>query len=263
MELGLDGKVALITGGSDGIGYASAWELANEGATVVICARGQEALDEAVNKISSETGGVISAIACDVTDVNQIETTFQKLINDHGRVDILVNNAGTSSASPFDETSDEVWDYDIELKVYGAIRCSRIAVEHMKKQGGGRIVNITTPGGKAPGPSSVPTSVSRAAGIALTKAMSKDLASDNILVNTVGVGLIKSGQHRRRWEKINEQDANVSLDDFYEDMGSRVPMGRVGEAKEVGSVVAFLVSDRGSYVTGASINVDGGTSPVV
>ncbi|MEC9321590.1 MAG: SDR family oxidoreductase, partial [Chloroflexota bacterium] len=153
--------------------------------------------------------------------------------------------------------------YDIELKVYGAIRCSRIAVEHMKKQGGGRIVNITTPGGKAPGPSSVPTSVSRAAGIALTKAMSKDLASDNILVNTVGVGLIKSGQHRRRWEKINEQDANVSLDDFYEDMGSRVPMGRVGEAKEVGSVVAFLVSDRGSYVTGASINVDGGTSPVV
>ena len=133
----------------------------------------------------------------------------------------------------------------------------------MKNQGGGRIVNITTPGGKAPGPSSVPTSVSRAAGIALTKAMSKDLASDNILVNTVGVGLIKSGQHRRRWEKINEQDANVSLDDFYEDMGSRVPMGRVGEAKEVGSVVAFLVSDRGSYVTGASINVDGGTSPVV
>ena len=83
------------------------------------------------------------------------------------------------------------------------------------------------------------------------------------MVNTVGVGLIKSGQHRRRWEKINEQDANVSLDDFYEDMGSRVPMGRVGEAKEVGSVVAFLVSDRGSYVTGASINVDGGTSPVV
>ncbi len=263
MELGLDGKVALITGGSDGIGYASAWELANEGATVVICARGQEALDEAVNKISSETGGLISAIACDVTDIDQIETTFQKLIDDHGRIDILVNNAGTSSASPFDETSDDVWDYDIELKVYGAIRCSRIAVEHMKKQGGGRIVNITTPGGKAPGPSSVPTSVSRAAGIALTKAMSKDLASDNILVNTVGVGLIKSGQHRRRWEKINEQDANVSLDDFYEDMGSRVPMGRVGEAKEVGSVVAFLVSDRGSYVTGASINVDGGTSPVV
>jgi len=263
MELGLDGKVALITGGSDGIGYASAWELANEGATVVICARGQEALDEAVNKISSETGGLISAIACDVTDIDQIETTFQRLIDDHGRIDILVNNAGTSSASPFDETSDDVWDYDIELKVYGAIRCSRIAVEHMKKQGGGRIVNITTPGGKAPGPSSVPTSVSRAAGIALTKAMSKDLASDNILVNTVGVGLIKSGQHRRRWEKINEQDANVSLDDFYEDMGSRVPMGRVGEAKEVGSVVAFLVSDRGSYVTGASINVDGGTSPVV
>ena len=118
---------------------------------------------------------------------------------------------------------------------------------------------LSTPGGKAPGPSSVPTSVSRAAGIALTKAMTKDLASDNILVNTVGVGLIKSGQHRKRWESSQ----NGSLDDFYANMGQRVPMGRVGEASEVGSVVAFLASERSSYVTGASINVDGGTSPVV
>ncbi len=263
MDLGLKGKVALITGGSDGIGFASAWELANEGATVVICARGEEALGKAVEKISSETEGQISSISCDVTSRAQVESMFQKLLGDHGRIDILVNNAGTSSASPFDETSDEVWDYDIELKVYGAIRCSRIAVKHMKKQGGGRIVNITTPGGKAPGPSSVPTSVSRAAGIALTKAMSKDLAADNILVNTVGVGLIKSGQHRRRWEQASQEDPSISLDNFYDNMGTRVPMGRVGEANEVGGVVAFLVSDRGSYVTGASINVDGGTSPVV
>ena len=184
---------------------------------------------------------------------------FSALLEKHGSIDILVNNAGTSSANPFDETSDEVWDYDINLKVYGAIRCSRFAVKHMKKQGGGRIINITTPGCKAPWPSSVPTSVSRAAGIALTKAMSKDLASDNILVNTVGVGLIKSGQHRKRWESSQ----NGSLDDFYENMGQRVPMGRVGEASEVGSVVAFLASERSSYVTGASVNVDGGTSPDV
>ena len=259
MDLGLKGKVALITGGSDGIGYASAWELANEGASVVICARGQDALDEAVNKIKSETNGNISSISCDVTQIDQVDAMFSALLEKHGSIDILVNNAGTSSANPFDETSDEVWDYDITLKVYGAIRCSRIAVKHMKKQGGGRIINITTPGGKAPGPSSVPTSVSRAAGIALTKAMSKDLASDNILVNTVGVGLIKSGQHRKRWESSQ----NGSLDDFYENMGQRVPMGRVGEASEVGGVVAFLASERSSYVTGASINVDGGTSPVV
>ena len=204
MELGLDGKVALITGGSDGIGYASAWELANEGATVVICARGQEALDEAVNKISSETGGLISAIACDVTDIDQIETTFQKLISDHGRIDILVNNAGTSSASPFDETSDEVWDYDIELKVYGAIRCSRIAVAHMKKQGGGSIVNVTAVLGKAPPASSFPTAISRAAGIALTKAMSKEFGQFNIRVNTVPIGLIKSEQVHNRWVKAGK-----------------------------------------------------------
>ena len=113
MDLGLKGKVALITGGSDGIGYASAWELANEGASVVICARGQDALDEAVNKIKSETNGNISSISCDVTQIDQVDAMFSALLEKHGSIDILVNNAGTSSANPFDETSDEVWDLSL------------------------------------------------------------------------------------------------------------------------------------------------------
>jgi len=144
MELGLDGKVALITGGSDGIGYASAWELANEGATVVICARGQEALDEAVNKISSETGGVISAIACDVTDVNQIETTFQKLINDHGRVDILVNNAGFGLFKPLIELTLEELESVYRTNVFGAFLMSREAAHHFIEQGSGELINIAS-----------------------------------------------------------------------------------------------------------------------
>ncbi|MCH7745194.1 MAG: SDR family oxidoreductase, partial [Chloroflexi bacterium] len=148
-------------------------------------------------------------------------------------------------------------------KLFGAIRCSRLAIPHMKAQGGGRIINITTPGGKAPAPRSVPTSVSRAAGIALTKEMSKDYAQDNILVNTVCIGLIKSGQHERRWEQQNAQNPSLTLDNWYDDMAKRVPLGRVGEAEEAGDLIAFLASNRASYITGVAINIDGGTSSVV
>ncbi|MBA12488.1 MAG: short-chain dehydrogenase [Chloroflexi bacterium] len=263
MDLGLKGKVAIITGGSEGIGYAAAWEMANEGANVVICARTLVPLEDAAKKIKTETGNSVTAISCDVTIPSAIESLFSDVIERFGAVHILVNNAGTSSAAPFDETPDETWDYDIDLKLYGAIRCSRLAIDQMKKQSYGRIINITTPGGKAPTASSVPTSVSRAAGIALTKAMSKDFAKHNILVNTVGVGLIRSGQHRKRWEIKTDSNPNLSLDDFYQEMGSGIPMGRVGDANEVGAVIAFLASEKASYITGASINVDGGTSPVV
>ena len=263
MDLGLKGKVAILTGASDGIGYAAAWEMANEGADVVICARTKGPLENAANIIKSETGKSILPIVCDVTDSAAIDNLFKNVITQLGSVHILVNNAGTSSAAPFDQTSDATWDYDIDLKLYGAIRCSRLAVEQMKKQSYGRIINITTPGGKAPAASSLPTSVSRAAGIALTKAMSKDFAKHNILVNTVGVGLIRSGQHRKRWELRTDSNPNLSLGDFYGEMSSGIPMGRVGDASEVGAVIAFLASERASYVTGTSINVDGGTSPVV
>ena len=130
----------------------------------------------------------------------------------------------------------------------------------MRRVGGGRIVNITTPGGKAPGPASVPTSVSRAAGIALTKAMSKDYAKEQILVNTVCVGAIKSGQWKRRWR---EEGGRQPIEDFYRQRGRDIPVGRVGEAEEVADLVAFLVSERAGYITGASINIDGGASATV
>jgi NAD(P)-dependent dehydrogenase (short-subunit alcohol dehydrogenase family) len=164
---------------------------------------------------------------------------------------------------PVDVLTEEALSYDLKLKVYGAVYASQAAIPHMRSAGGGRIVNITTGGGKAPGASSLPTSLSRAAGIGLTKAMSRDLAADNILVNTVCIGLIKAGQHERRFETVQESDADLSLDAYYEQMGGRVPLGRVGEAQEAGDVICFLASERASYVTGASVNVDGGTAPVV
>jgi NAD(P)-dependent dehydrogenase (short-subunit alcohol dehydrogenase family) len=133
----------------------------------------------------------------------------------------------------------------------------------MRKQGGGRIINVTNLGAKAPAAASVPTSVSRAAGIAVTKAMSKEFAPDNILVNTVCIGLIKSGQHESRFERTMSDNPDNTLEGMYESMGSRVPLGRVGEAAEAGDVIAFLASERASYLTGIAVNIDGGTSPVV
>jgi NAD(P)-dependent dehydrogenase (short-subunit alcohol dehydrogenase family) len=174
-----------------------------------------------------------------------------------------VNNAGTSAAGKFENVTNETWDTDLGIKVYGAIHCSRAALPHMKQRGGGRIINTTTPGGKASGAGSLPTSLSRAAGISLTKAMSKDYAADNILINTICVGILKSRQHRRRWEAAHEKDSSLTLDTFYDKMGGNVPVGRIGEAREAGDVICFLASERASYITGASINVDGGSSPVV
>lgn len=263
MDLGLQGKVAVVTGGSDGIGKAAATALAAEGAQVVICARRADVLEQAAAEITTKTGGTVAAIVADVTKADQVQRLIEETISRFGRLDILVNNAGTSSAHPFEEASDDIWEADIQLKLMGAIHCIRAAIPHMKAQRSGRIINITTPGGKAPGPRSVPTSVTRAAGIALTKALSKEYAADNILVNTVCVGLLKSGQHRRRWERTRAENPDLTLDAFYEQMGKNVPLGRVGEAHEVGDVIAFLASERASYITGSSITVDGGTSPVV
>ena len=263
MDMGLTGKVALVTGGSDGIGKGTATSLCAEGAKVVICARRQEVLDSAAEEIRAETGGEVTPMRADVTSDADVDALFDAIVEKYGRLDILVNNAGTSAAGLFETVSDDVWRYDLELKLFGAIRCSNKAIPLMKAQGGGRIVNITTPGGKAPTPASVPTSVSRAAGIALTKEMSKDYAGDNILVNTVCIGLIKAGQHERRWEAAKEQNPSLTLEAYYDDMGKRVPIGRVGEAREAGDLVTFLVSDRAAYITGVAVNIDGGTSPVV
>ncbi len=240
----------------------TALAMAREGARVAIVARTQDKLDAAAAEIRA-AGGEVIAISCDVMDEAKVKAAVAQVVAKWGGVDILVNNAGTSAARKFEDVSDEVWETDLGIKVYGAVYCSRAAIPHMKAAGGGRIINITTGGGKAPGPSSLPTSMARAAGIALTKAMSRDYAGDNILVNTVCIGLIKSGQHERRYEAMQERDPSRTLDQFYAGMGERVPLGRVGEAAEAGDVICFLASERASYITGTAINIDGGSSPVV
>lgn len=257
MDLGLKGKVAVVTGGTQGIGRATALRLAQEGAHVAICSRTQQALDDTAAQIQ-KFGVQGLGVKADMSKAADIESFMKAVIERFGRIDILVNNAGTSKRGAFLELTDAEWSADIELKVFGAIRCTRLAVPHMKKQGGGRIVNITITSAKQPGAQSYPTSVSRAAGLAITKALSKEFAADNILVNTVCIGRIKSGQHERRYTKDG-----ISPDQYYATVAKDIPMKRVGEAEEVANVITFLVSDAASYVTGSSLNLDGGMSGVL
>lgn len=254
MELGLKGKIAVVTGGSDGIGRATALRLAQEGADVAVCARRQEPLDQTAAELR-KAGAQVLAVSADMSKKADIDRFIKAVIERFGRIDILVNNAGTSARGKFLEIEDDAWSADLELKVFGAIRCTRLAVPYMKKQGGGRIINITISSAKQPGAESYPTSVSRAAGLALTKALSKEYAANNILVNTVCIGKIKSGQHVRRYTR-----ERVSAEDYYRQTSKDIPLGRVGEAEEVANVIAFLASDAASYVTGTSVNLDGGMS---
>ncbi|MBI2886126.1 MAG: SDR family oxidoreductase [Chloroflexi bacterium] len=260
MNLELTGKVAVVTGASEGIGKATATALAREGAKVAVCARRPDMLEAAAQEIRATTGGDVLAVAADVTDAAQLEGFLRRTIETWGGIDILVNNAGSSNANPFESVSDEGWQADLELKLFGAIRSSRLAIPSMRARGGGRIINVTMIGGKQPGANSVPTSVSRAAGIALTKALSKELAKDNILVNTVCVSTIKSGQISRGAQR---RFPNLPLEEAYREMGKNMPLGRIGEAEEVADVITFLASARASFVTGAAINVDGGVSGAV
>ncbi len=265
MEMGLDGKVAIVTGGSEGIGKAAAQRMAGEGANVIIVARRQDVLDAAADEIRTATEGEVLPLSADVTDKATAVRVVNTAVERYGRVDILVNNAGVSMAKGFEDVSDDDWEIDFELKIWGAIRLIRASIPEMRKVGSGRIINVTNLGGRTPGANSMPTSISRAAGIAITKGLSKDLASDNILVNTVCIGLIKSGQHQRRYDARIVNEPDLDMGDFYAQLaaGRGVPMGRVGEGSEAGDVIAFLASERASYLTGVAINIDGGASAVV
>jgi NAD(P)-dependent dehydrogenase (short-subunit alcohol dehydrogenase family) len=252
LDLGLTGKVAIVTGGSEGLGRATAMRFAAEGCHVVICARRKDVLERAAEAIRKQTGVQVLARPADVTRPADVEAVVNAAVAAHGGVDILVNNAGTSMAGPFESMDDAAWAADIEVKLMAAIRFCRLVIPQMKKRGGGRIVNVTTVGGKAPAARAVPTSVTRAAGINLTKSLANEYAPDHILVNTVCLGLVKSAQWERR--------AKGDLDGYYREVAKRVPVGRVGEAEEFADLVAFLCSARAAYITGTAINFDGGMS---
>jgi len=258
MDLELSDKVVLITGGSDGLGAATAQRLVHEGARVALCARRPGPLEELASRLV-EMGGDVLGLVADVTLPEDVERFVAAAHDRWGRIDALVNNAGASAAGPFVAVTDEAWQADLDLKLFAAIRASRGAYPYLA-EAGGAIVNVLAVSAKAPPARSAPTSVSRAAGLALTKALSKEFGSDGIRVNAVLVGIVESGQ----WTRLAERSGR-SLDEVYASMAkdSGIPLGRVGRGEEFADLVSFLVSPRAAYVTGCGINFDGGLSSVV
>ena len=255
-DLGLRDKVAIVTGGSDGLGRATAQRLASEGVKVVICGRREDYLRQAAGDLSDETGGMVHPVNADVTDAEDCARLVAETEAQFGGIDILINNAGASAASALEDVSDEAWQADFDLKVMAAVRLCRAVAPSMQARGGGSIVNASIGGGKAPPAGQLPTSLTRAAGLNLTKSLANEFASANIRVNAICIGLLKSAQ----WERRAGEDG---LDAFYDQLATKVPLGRVGEAEDYGDLAAFLCSDRATYITGTAINLDGGMCPVL
>jgi NAD(P)-dependent dehydrogenase (short-subunit alcohol dehydrogenase family) len=258
MEINLKGRTAIVTGGSKGIGYAVATRFANSGADVAILARGREALDQAVDAIRSKTNAKIVGVQADVAVASDVQRAYDDVMKALGKVDILVNNAGVSRAMAFEKLTDEILQADLDQKLFAAIRTIRLVAPQMKERRWGRIINVLNIGAKAPRANSMPTSLSRAAGMAMTKALSQEFAPFNVLVNAMLVGFIEADQHVQTAKRTN-----VPIDDYYKAREKEIPLGRVGKAEEFANLACFLVSDAGSYITGTATNVDGGRSPVV
>jgi NAD(P)-dependent dehydrogenase (short-subunit alcohol dehydrogenase family) len=258
MEISLAGRSAIVTGGSKGIGFAIATRFAASGADVAIVARGREALDAAVAEVRAGAKGRVVGVQGDVGVAADVQRAYDEAMAAFGRIDIAVNNAGTSRNGAFEKLTDEIMQKDLDDKLFAAIRMIRLVAPQMKERRWGRIINVLNIGAKAPRGSSAPTSISRAAGMALTKALSHEFAPHNVLVNAMLVGLIEADQHVQSAKR-----SNTPIADYYKAREKEIPLGRVGKAEEFANLACFLVSDAGSYITGTATNVDGGRSPVV
>ncbi len=259
MDLGLKGKVALVTGGSRGIGKATALALAEEGCNVAICARGKEALDEAAAEIGVK-GVQVLALQADVTKPEDIKNFVAQAAEKFGRVDILVNNAGTGRLSDLMELPEEEFRYNMDLMLFGLIRCSKEVIPHMRKQGRGRIINISSIFGKQPG-GLVDYDSIKAAVIMFTKDLANYLAKDNILVNAVCPGPTRTllwegpGQLGDQLGQMLGMSGQEAITWFAE---QNIPLGHHGDPEDIANMVAFLASEKASFITGQAINVDGG-----
>jgi NAD(P)-dependent dehydrogenase (short-subunit alcohol dehydrogenase family) len=255
MDLELTDRAFLITGGTDGLGLALARRLVSEGARVAVCGRDLARLGRAQALLGD--GSV--CFRADVTNESELDAFIDAALSKFGGLDGAVNNAGRSAGTPVSVADESMWRDDFELKVISAVHVSRRVLPALEDSKGA-IVNVLAIMARTPGANSTPTTASRAAGLALTKAMSQEVGPRGVRVNAILIGLIESGQWVRKAE-----EAQVSVEEFIASMAkeSRIPLGRMGRAEEFADLAAFLLSPRASYITGVGISIDGGLSPVI
>jgi 3-oxoacyl-[acyl-carrier protein] reductase len=253
MDLGLSGKVAIITGGSRGLGRHAALTLAQEGCNVTICARGQDTLDRTVAELQG-LGVKAMGVQADVTNQNDTHRLFTETVEALGSVDVLVNNAGGSRGRDFDSADDDAWDYTLQINLFSAIRLSRLVLPAMKEKGWGRIINISSIWGREQG-GGLTYMTAKAALIAFSKHLAVEVAGTGITVNTVAPGSIAFPGGN--WQRFQDTNSPEMVRDF---VNTNLPMGRFGWPEPLGALVAFLASAQADLMTGTCINIDGGQS---
>ncbi len=257
MDLGLRGKVALVAAASKGLGRAVAHELASEGATVVMCARGQGALDTARDEIVTATRADVRAVAADVSTLEGIERVARLALDTHGRVDILINNAGGPPSGPFEKHPWSEWEKAVQLTLRSAVELTRYVLPGMRERKWGRVVNITSIAVKQPVDGLMLSNSVRAAVTGWARTLANEVAVDGVTVNNVLPGYTKTD----RVTELNAARAaseGVDTSEIQRRIDAQIPMRRMGDAREFAAMVAFLASERASYVTAQSIPVDGG-----
>ena len=259
MELGLKGKTVLVTGGSKGIGRATARAMAAEGALVMICSRGASDLEAAAGAIRSETGQPVEVVAADLSRLDGVESAAAAAVRRFGRLDVLVNNAGAIKGGDFLALPDEEWMTGWSLKLLGYVRMARTVLPQMRAQGGGRIVNVVGMAARNPATTYMMGGAANAALINFTKALADLGAASNILVTAVSPGPVKTD----RWDSLQRQQATAAgkdVETFEKEQSRNFPLGRIALPEEVADLVCFLASERASFLTGIAITIDGGMS---
>lgn len=252
MDLGLTGRVVVVTGGSRGIGFAAAQALVAEGAHVVVCARGAEQLQRAVEqlRIAAVNGASAEGVIADVSSEAGVATVIDAAVATFGRLDVLVNNVGLAKGADLESTTDADWQDAFDQTLFPAIRASRLAVPHMRKQGGGAIVTVSSIFGRESGGRMTYNAV-KAAEISLTKSLAQQLAKDQIRVVSVAPGsiLFEGGSW---WKRVQADPKGMA-----EFVARELPFGRFGKPDEIGAAIAFLASPKASWVSGTTVVVDG------
>lgn len=257
MDLGIEGRVALVAASSRGLGRAAAEELAAAGARLVVCARGEEALERAASEMEEAHGVEVEAVPCDLATADGVRTVTDAALKRFGRVDILFNNAGGPPAGTFLEHEVERWREAFALNLESAVRLIRAVLPGMQEQGWGRIVNCTSVAVKQPVDGLILSNSIRAAVTGMARTLANEVAADGITVNNVMPGFTRT-ERLVDLARRNAETAGTSVEEAYEAWNGEIPMGRLGEPREFAALVAFLCSERASYITGASIPVDGG-----